>query len=338
MLGHKERYSVLFKAMAGALVCLFLLNDLAWAIPQDRSSFQQATLAPESRLNPFYSANKIEFAYQAASTMSAMKLNKIIRTGKFRQGEIAGEIQSLNQSFEERKINFKIDNVIQNGNFKCSGREYRYAIFHFGKGRREQVYFLGDHGTLTDEELRELRIIKRDEAGNEINERYHLACPGLEGVWFVDPDKESAHGRASARRGGPADLPGQPPQRVAANTAADVGGDRVSLDAAMQDNGLPRSPWQTRSARSGARFSQAPRPGIRPNFEEIQHCIDILVNPASQKFPRYDAVIKLRHFGPDAKIAIPALIDTLRTKEEDICYQAQTTLEEIGSVSIPALM
>jgi|GEM_PF-3752164 len=48
---YKRGYSILFKAIALAIVCLFVFNDISWALLRDHSPASGSTLAPQIQIN-----------------------------------------------------------------------------------------------------------------------------------------------------------------------------------------------------------------------------------------------------------------------------------------------
>ena len=186
MFYYKPKHSILFQAISLVVIYSFLLSDVAWVQPLVFNSSQQATLAPESRLNPFYDTHKIEFVNRSVSTMAAMNLRHLILDEKARDGEICAAINSFNSSFETSGIKFKIDNSIETRSL-INGTKYRSATFRFESEKKVfDVIFLDDHIKLSNDELAELGVIKIDaERRPIIDERHLLNCPGLENVWFV---------------------------------------------------------------------------------------------------------------------------------------------------------
>lgn len=186
---NRTRHSLLHKAIAAVVVCLFLANGLACADPAEfLNPPQSATLAPESRIDPFYKEHGIESASWFSSTMAAMKLRSLLdkRTGG---QEILQEIGRLNLLFRKKNISLKIDLAIESPKFACSGRDYQRVTFHFGKEKKSfKVAFIDDDMELTDDELTELGVLKKDVHGNvTVDERRLLRTPGLRNVWFLSP-------------------------------------------------------------------------------------------------------------------------------------------------------
>lgn len=162
---YQRKHRACIKATTLAMVCLFLINSIAWADPSSTN------LSAESRLKPFFEKHGLDFQNIATVVYTADKLKDLVMSGSLRQSQI----MNLNKLFPDGAI--KIDKNIRQGTLK-SGKVYNYAIFSFKKELKAiSVLFIKDHGKLTDDELSELRI-KKDEA-------YHLDYSGLEGVWFV---------------------------------------------------------------------------------------------------------------------------------------------------------
>ena len=193
MFNCNNRCSLLFKATAIALVCLFLVNDLSWAIPQSYNAPAQATLAIQSRFKPFFEKHELGFQNMTAVIYASGRLKELL-IDKHVLDDITlnREIIRLNRLFPDGSV--KIREGIQDGRLKGpdgkDGKAYKYAVFDFVKEKETRtinVLFLADHTNLTPDELRQLRVIKKDKKGHTIiDERYHLDCPGLEGVWFMN--------------------------------------------------------------------------------------------------------------------------------------------------------
>ncbi len=164
-----RRSNLLFKSIATALVCLFFVNDLAWAIPGYKLTNppNKATLAPESRFNPFFEKYGLDFKHMAAVTYAAARLNEVVTNNPLKGLLIEREINRLNRLFPDGTV--KIGQGLRPRNFK--GKEYKSAIFDFVKeGKRFDLLFL---------------------------ER-----PGLDGVWFVNHDSATAaQSSASSKTG-----------------------------------------------------------------------------------------------------------------------------------------
>ncbi|MBL7158605.1 MAG: hypothetical protein ISS91_03765, partial [Candidatus Omnitrophica bacterium] len=192
MISNKYRHRLWFKAIAAALVCLFTFNTISWSLPE-------STLAPYLRLAPFFEKNKLDFQDRAALICAAGELKELIASGVPRPGEIV----RLNRKFQDAGLNIKIEKEITQGFIKGkdgnSGKEYVRAALCFKKTNRLiEAFFIKDHASFRPEELQELGI-KEDQA-------HHLDCPGLEGVWFVNPvpTQESSSEEAVFKTAAPA--------------------------------------------------------------------------------------------------------------------------------------
>ena len=128
-------------------------------------------------LKPFFKRHELGFQDIAAVTMAAKALKDLIIDKKAREGAIYKKIGELNKLFRDGEI--EIGKKIKTGVFKRSGKEYKYAVFHFKEENKTiNVLFLEGHAVLTPAELAELRI--------QNTEKRHLDYPGLEGVWFIN--------------------------------------------------------------------------------------------------------------------------------------------------------
>ena len=136
--------------------------------------------AGDSRdLKPFFKKHELGFKNIAAVTMAAKALKYLIIDKNEKERAIRKKIEELNESFHNSEIEIEIERQIKTGIFKCSGKEYKYAVFHFKEEKKTiNVSFLEDRAALTSAELAELRI--------QDTEKHHLDCPGLEGVWFIN--------------------------------------------------------------------------------------------------------------------------------------------------------
>jgi|GEM_PF-4823889 Uncharacterized conserved protein len=171
---YKYKYNVLYKAIAIALVCLFIANDIAWADPSSLSnSSQSSTLSPESRFKPFSEKHDIDLANIATAAYIA----KVIKNMLPVCDPTPGQIRRFNQKFPNGDV--VIDDKIGRGIFRCSEREYRYAVFNFKKGKETTTLYALFVDNLTDAERAELGI--RD------GEKGLIGEPRLAGVWFVKP-------------------------------------------------------------------------------------------------------------------------------------------------------
>ncbi|OGW94815.1 MAG: hypothetical protein A3K16_06120 [Omnitrophica bacterium RIFCSPLOWO2_01_FULL_45_24] len=138
-------------------------------------------------LKPFFKKHELGFQNIATVIMAVSDLKDIIIVKKAREGAIYAKIGKLNQLFRNGEI--EIGKKIKTGVFKCSGKEYKYAVFHFKKEDKAiNILFIEDRAALTSTELKELGI--------KNTEKYHLDCPGLEGVWFINPGAAGAKSTA----------------------------------------------------------------------------------------------------------------------------------------------
>lgn len=174
---HKTIAKKSIKAIALAVAFVFLAGSVACP-----ASFQYepktATLSPQSRMQPFFEKHGLEFQNVAAVVMAASELKKLATSKEIREGAIYTKVEELNRLFKNSEV--EIEKEIKSAAFKCSGKEYKYAVFHFKKEDKTiNVLFFKDHSVLTPAELTELRI--------KDTEKHHLDCPGLEGVWFIKP-------------------------------------------------------------------------------------------------------------------------------------------------------
>lgn len=171
---HKNERRAMLKAMTMVVVCLFLANSISWAYPETVKS----TLAPQSRLKPFFEKYGLEFQNIATVAMAADRLNEMVVHGN--EGVAYGAIEELNQLFERNSGAIKIQKKVYTDVFQCSGRGYKYIVVRFTKIKKNiNLLFIDDHATLTDAERMELRIPEE--------EKGLLDYPGLKGVWLVNP-------------------------------------------------------------------------------------------------------------------------------------------------------
>lgn len=177
MFTNKSKYNILFKAIAIALVCLCVFNDVSWSLQSDPGiTTEQSTLAAQSRLKPFFETHGLEFQNMASVIMAAGTLKGLVIEKKMHEGPLYKQIEGFNRLFDNGSV--EIEKQIGTAVLKSTGREYRYATFYFKKeSQKVKVLFFEDHAGLTPAELAELDI-------NDA-EKYHLDCPGLEGVWFI---------------------------------------------------------------------------------------------------------------------------------------------------------
>jgi len=173
----KNNYRYWFKFISLTLVCLFLFNELGWAeLSKPLTTLQTTTLAAESRLKPFFERHGLNFQNIATVAYTAGRLRDLVIAGTLRESHIV----RLNKLFPKGDV--QIEKDIKVGSFKCTGKVYQYAVFHFKKENITiKALFFKDHDKRTPDEIKELRITEE--------EMHHLDCPALEGVWFIDQPK-----------------------------------------------------------------------------------------------------------------------------------------------------
>ena len=174
------RSNLIFKSISLVLVCAFLASDISWAAPSDYNHPQQSTLAPELRLKPFSIKHGLDFNNVFAASYMAAELRKLFLAGTARPGQII----SLNKRrFPNGEVEINPD--MEEGTLS-SGNKWALAEFNFkNESKRIKVLLLKDYTDLTPQDLDELTKFK---IKNDIDIA-HLSCPGLEGVWFINPDK-----------------------------------------------------------------------------------------------------------------------------------------------------
>lgn len=170
---NKLRYSVLFKAIAIALVCLFVITDMGWG------------LAVNSRLKPFSEKNGLDFQTAATAAYVAKELKGLVKSHELRDSHI----ERFNRQFPNGSV--EIERDIRTAVFQSSNREYQYAVFHLKKDKHEIIHVLFVDN-LTEPE--------RAELGIKDDEKDLLNSPGLEGVWFVKPKAIAASEGDAGRR------------------------------------------------------------------------------------------------------------------------------------------
>ncbi|MFA5143847.1 MAG: hypothetical protein WC522_06760 [Candidatus Omnitrophota bacterium] len=162
-------------------MCTFLVNDLAWAQPSSGyTSSNTTTLAAQLRSKPFFDKWGMDFRTGFTASYAAVELRNLFIAGDVREGQIA----RLNKTcFPAGEV--EIGASIEKGSL-TSGKKWAIATFNFKKeGKQVKALLLRDYADFTPQDLEELRNfeIKTDA------DIAHLSCPGLEGVWFVNPDK-----------------------------------------------------------------------------------------------------------------------------------------------------
>jgi len=183
----KGRYTILFKAIALTLACLMLANDIAWSDPSGPTRYpQSATLAAESRLKPFFEKHDLEFKNLATVISATIKLRNLFRAGEVRESHIVRLNSELREKLRGDAI--EIGTAIETGKL-ASGKRYSTAVLSFKKENKKiSVLFLRDStdsADLTAEDRAELKKFGvKTEA--DINNLDH---PGLEGIWFMSPEK-----------------------------------------------------------------------------------------------------------------------------------------------------
>lgn len=143
MIASTSRYRVLYKAIALAIVCLFLVNDIAWAQNYSNYHPSNTTLAAQSsfnRITPFFEEHGLEFKNRAGLICVAIRLNKLFNKQNLDDVEISRAINRLNsQVFSDKAV--RIDESIQKR--KLIGNDYSCVIFNFEKdGRIIEALFL----------------------------------------------------------------------------------------------------------------------------------------------------------------------------------------------------
>lgn len=184
MFFHNIRHKTLwFRAISMALVWLFILNDISWAVSSEHNPSNQYTLAAESRFNPFFKAHtdlycKNKFLlYLAASELR----NLAISQREVRDSDIA----RLNMRLKDAEVEIVKDagkeQFIETFPIKGTNRTCRYAVFNFKKNNvKVQVVFPENPSTLTANELEELGIRTEQDKDYFFNS-------GLNYVWLRYP-------------------------------------------------------------------------------------------------------------------------------------------------------
>ena len=182
----RNRYTLLFRAIALVMACLFLANDIAWTDPSAFSrSTQTATLAPESRLNPFITRHLPAFQDRVALICAVGKLKKLVNDVEVRESHISRLNKELRASLRNEAIEIRMPEQLHK---LPSGIRYALVEFNFkNHGQKIQALFIKNYtesSALTAEDLTELEERFGIKNATDIG---HLDCPGLEGVWFVNP-------------------------------------------------------------------------------------------------------------------------------------------------------
>jgi radical SAM superfamily enzyme YgiQ (UPF0313 family) len=208
VLSLRAKRSCLFRAIALAVVCLFLVNDIAWATdviarPAKLSSSLRgseatearlprrlspavgqavSTLAPQLRLKPFSANHGLTFDNVYKAALIARKMRDDAVDGKIRESHIIG----FNGEFKRGEV--FIHPKIDRGTLP-SGIKYAVAHFEFSETTGKQkvpILLIKDYATLKPGDLEELNKFKVRNAA-DIN---YLSLPKLEGVWFVNPQTD----------------------------------------------------------------------------------------------------------------------------------------------------
>ena len=157
----KKNFNILFKAVTMALVCLFIANSAVMAHSPDYSA-AESSLAPEHGLKPFFDKMGLDFRKMANVMLSAGSLRGLIAAGNVRQRSI----MDLNRLFPKGEV--EIERELKSGELSCTGRTYRFVVFHFpSENRAIEARFVTDCDGLTEQESDELGV------------------PALRGVWFI---------------------------------------------------------------------------------------------------------------------------------------------------------
>ncbi|NQT22929.1 MAG: NAD(P)-dependent oxidoreductase [Candidatus Omnitrophica bacterium] len=178
----------ILRVVSIGVVCLFVVNSFVWANPPQVDP-TRTSLGPESRLRPFFEKHGLDFRNISTVIYAARRLRDLIINERAEDVAIRREINRLNKILPDGAI--RIEERIKTGALqKDNGedvRNYPYAVFCFkdpsGNEKVINALFFSDHSQLTDYELRQLRITDV--------EKHYLDCPGLEGVWFVNPAAEA---------------------------------------------------------------------------------------------------------------------------------------------------
>ena len=144
-------------------------------------------LAPELRTKPFSEATKLEFELVTKMMSAAGEIRSLIEEDNARENPMI-RLNLNERYFPNGEV--EIDNVIHTANFKCSDRDYYYALFHFKKENKDiKAIFIRDYDKLTDKdkltdnELAELGVKTAEDRRHFFNSPEH---PALKGVWFMN--------------------------------------------------------------------------------------------------------------------------------------------------------
>ncbi|MCX5678373.1 MAG: ARMT1-like domain-containing protein [Candidatus Omnitrophica bacterium] len=188
----KMQYSILFRAIALFVACLFLANDISWAVPSSYSNYLETTttLAVESRLKPFFEKHGLDFQNMFSVYCVTAELRNLIMKREVRDSDIV----RLNRNLPQDEIQIERETVkskfIKAASFESTGKDYKYAILNFKKsGKRIKMAFVDSK--LESSERLELGI----KTENDID---HFSSPGLEGVWFINIKPSSNFGSGNA--------------------------------------------------------------------------------------------------------------------------------------------
>jgi len=189
---QKNKYSILFKTIVIIVVCLFLVNDIVWANPSRLSdSSQNATLAPELRLNPFFDKHLPNFQDRMALIYATGELRNLVRSGEVREGHIVRLNNELRERLQSEAV--EIDGVVKAGSL-TSGKQYTIAVFNFKEdGKKIEVLVFKDYTNSSDLTAKDREELKGFGIKTDIDIG-HLDCPGLEGVWFINPATKALTG------------------------------------------------------------------------------------------------------------------------------------------------
>ncbi len=190
------------------MVCLFMCNELSWAVPAGHARAQKTTLAPQLRLSRFSDTNGIDFNTMFRMCCAACELRDIRNTREVR----GGDIDKLNNSFPADELEILTDTGFAYDPQKKS----HYAVFHLKKQDiRVKAYFPED---VNDETLA-LIGIRRPE------DKEYFRDHEPKGVWFVLHNTDMSVKAATGKEG----LATEP---------------ETVIDASSYASGLPDSEYQ----------------------------------------------------------------------------------------------